>query len=177
MNNSERYLWPLKWFVYKCKTFEQHCFACGHKSKFSGNSQKQKLVRKSKQRDRGKINIANSADFQIERVKALQNCSFSSYINTDWGKIEAMCRMQKTRGAANPDSDLFKETTRSFKLSRSQINSTFNHFLKFEWGGQIEVVGLYMPLRNFNNFHDFNKIRQKMLFCRSAPTTRKRVYP
>ena len=51
---------------------------------FSGKSQKQKkVVRKSKQQDRGKINIANSADFQIERVKALQNCSFSSYINTD----------------------------------------------------------------------------------------------
>ena len=50
-----------------------------------------KVVRKSKQQDRGKINIANSADFQIERVKALQNCYFSSYINTDWGKIEVMC--------------------------------------------------------------------------------------
>ena len=155
----------------------------------AGKVKNKKVVRKSKQQDRGKINIAKSPDFQIERVNALQNCSFSSYINTDWGKIEAMCRMQKTRGAANPDSDLFKETTRSFKLSRSQINSTFNHFLKFEWGGQIEVVGLYMPLRNFNNSHDLNKISQKMLLCvsyltrgwggrgRYAPTARKRAFP
>ena len=166
MNDSERYLWTIKMFCLQMQNIWAALLCLRSQIKASARKVKnKKVVRKSKQQDRGKINIANSADFQIERVKALQNCSFSSYINTDWGKIEAMCRMQKTRGAANLDSDLFKETTRSFKLSRSQINSAFNHFLKFEWGGQIEVVGLYMPLRNFNNFHDFNKITTAHLYC------------